>query len=62
MNQYWYSPHTIETVVNVIESVSTKCAFLSTPSLFYSIKDENLKRRSILFDVCPIILSLRHRP
>ena len=35
-----------------IEASSTRVAFLSTPSLFFSLKDKALKNNSVLFDVC----------
>lgn len=34
-----------------IEASATRVAFLSTPSLFFSLKDKLLKSNSVLFDV-----------
>lgn len=50
MNQYWYSAKTIETMVAEIEDVGKRVAFLSTPSLYFSLKNEKVKRESRLFD------------
>ncbi|KAJ7545695.1 hypothetical protein O6H91_08G005900 [Diphasiastrum complanatum] len=51
LNQYWYSPHTIATLVKEIEEHAKKAAFLSTPSVFFSLKDPGLKSGSCIFDV-----------
>ncbi|KAH8965605.1 hypothetical protein BDL97_04G126500 [Sphagnum fallax] len=51
LNQYWYSPHTIAVMVQEIEEHATKVAFLSTPSLWFSLKESELKERSFFFDV-----------
>mmetsp|Transcript_8645 Transcript_8645/g.14897 ORF Transcript_8645/g.14897 Transcript_8645/m.14897 type:complete len:193 (-) Transcript_8645:309-887(-) len=50
-NQYWYSQHTIEHIVKEL-LVSTKaCAFLSTPSIYFSLpKDSQLRGASWVFD------------
>lgn len=45
MNQYWYSANTITTLIDVIRqyclrtkhSCALDCAFVSTPSLFFSL-------------------------
>lgn len=50
-NQYWYSPDTIERMVNAIQSCSKRVAFLSTPSIYFSLTDPALKEASVLFDV-----------
>jgi len=50
MNQYWYSAKTIETMVAEIEEMGKRVAFLSTPSLYFSLKNEEVKRESRLFD------------
>mmetsp|Transcript_5369 Transcript_5369/g.11800 ORF Transcript_5369/g.11800 Transcript_5369/m.11800 type:complete len:264 (+) Transcript_5369:59-850(+) len=54
LNQYWYSKNTIETICDAIRecfsiSEGTRVAFISTPSLFFSL---SLKEReqSALFD------------
>lgn len=50
-NQYWYSQHTIECIVRGIEeSGATRIAFLSTPSLYFSIPEE-LRSKCFVFDV-----------
>src|SRR5688572_2091064 len=51
MNQYWYSAATIDTMVAEIEKVAKRVAFLSTPSIYFSLKNEELRRNSKLFDV-----------
>ena len=48
-NQYWYSAFTIETLVNECERNGKRVAFLSTPSVFFSCK-EDLRTRSAVFD------------
>jgi hypothetical protein len=50
MNQYWYSATTIAAMVAEIERAGTCVAFLSTPSLYFSLADETLRERSSLFD------------
>lgn len=62
-NQYWYSSHTIEKVVEEIESclapiVNGKdenndlfyCAFLSTPSIYFSLNSKEIFEKSLLLD------------
>lgn len=56
LNQYWYSRFTIDKLCDAIrESLALrngkKVAFLSTPSLFFSLK-RNERRECALFDVC----------
>lgn len=36
-NQYWYSQLTIETLLSEITHHATRCAFLSTPSLYFAL-------------------------
>eukprot|EP00245_Coleochaete_scutata_P005797 TRINITY_DN19669_c0_g1_i1.p1 TRINITY_DN19669_c0_g1~~TRINITY_DN19669_c0_g1_i1.p1 ORF type:complete len:183 (+),score=47.58 TRINITY_DN19669_c0_g1_i1:47-595(+) len=50
-NQYWYSPHTIEVLAKEIEANATQVAFLSTPSLYFSLKSKQLKEQSYIFDL-----------
>ena len=38
-----------------IEAVSKRCAFLSTPSLYFSLRDATLKDASVVFDVRPVL-------
>jgi hypothetical protein len=51
LNQYWYSAETIATMVAEIESCATRCAFLSTPSVFFSLNSKQLQLNSKLLDV-----------
>lgn len=48
-NQYWFSENTIEFIVNQIEKYGKKVAFVSTPSVFFSV-NETIQKNSILFD------------
>jgi len=48
-NQYWFSEATIEFIVNQIEKYGKRVAFVSTPSVFFSV-NETLQKNSILFD------------
>ena len=50
MNQYWYSPNTIKRIVEDIEEQGGRVAFLSTPSLYFSVSAE-CRARSKIFDV-----------
>ena len=56
LNQYWYSKETIDTLCNAIrEGLSlvdggSRVAFLSTPSLFFSLSPKE-RQRCVLFDV-----------
>jgi hypothetical protein len=50
-NQYWYSTPTIDAMVAATEEKAKKGAFLSTPSIFYSLTSEELRKNSTLFDV-----------
>lgn len=52
LNQYWYSQQTIKALVDEIESgaCGRRIAFLSTPSLYMSLKDEAYKENSVVFD------------
>ena len=55
LNQYWYSKKTIDALCNAIReccdlSGGERVAFLSTPSLFFSMMEEERKSCS-LFDV-----------
>ena len=58
LNQYWYSNKTIAALVDEIQSSGAKkIAFLSTPSLYFSLTDSALKAASYVFDVSPSPLS-----
>ena len=56
LNQYWYSKKTIDTLCNAIrEGLSlvdggSRVAFLSTPSLFFSLSPKE-RQQCVLFDV-----------
>eukprot|EP00297_Palpitomonas_bilix_P018219 CAMPEP_0113881774 /NCGR_PEP_ID=MMETSP0780_2-20120614/8568_1 /TAXON_ID=652834 /ORGANISM="Palpitomonas bilix" /LENGTH=188 /DNA_ID=CAMNT_0000868679 /DNA_START=100 /DNA_END=666 /DNA_ORIENTATION=+ /assembly_acc=CAM_ASM_000599 len=50
-NQYWYSPRTIETIVREVETNAKRAAFLSTPSVYFSLKNKELKENSVVFDL-----------
>lgn len=55
LNQYWYSKNTIETICNAIReglsiSGGHRVAFLSTPSLFFSLSPQE-RGHCVLFDV-----------
>ena len=49
-NQYWYSPKTIEIMVQQCEQHSQKGAYLSTPSIFYNLSEEK-RKEAFLFEV-----------
>ena len=51
LNQYWYSKITIDFLVNEVTSQSTCCAFLSTPSIYFSLDaSAELRKNSSVFD------------
>jgi len=50
-NQYWYSKPTIMFLVSECEQFGNKIAFLSTPSVYFSLKNKELKANSKCFDV-----------
>ena len=51
LNQYWFSTNTIDVFVKEIEAQSVKgAAFLSSPSLYFSLKNEELKAKSKVFE------------
>lgn len=49
-NQYWYSSFTIQKVVEELIQAGGKIAFLSTPSLYFSLPEE-LRQQAFVFDV-----------
>ena len=63
MNQYWYSKPTIEFMAKEVEllcaategSEVKKTAFLSTPSIYFSLKDKDVKANSKCLDVRPFL-------
>ena len=63
MNQYWYSKATIQFMVQQVTDMCQpdqsgshykKCAFLSTPSIYFSLKDKAVKEAAKVFDVSHI--------
>lgn len=50
LNQYWYSPKTIDALVSEIQHNATRAAFLSTPSLYFALTDETLRKNSKVFE------------
>ena len=50
MNQYWYSPYTIEKIVEECESQATRICFLSTPSIYFSLKNPEIIKKSKCFE------------
>lgn len=55
LNQYWYSKNTIETLCHamresLLKSKGRNVAFLSTPSLFFSLSQEE-QENCVIFDV-----------
>lgn len=51
-NQYWFSPKTIEFIHKQIETEKAKkIAFLSTPSIYFSIENDSIKNNSKIFEV-----------
>ena len=57
MNQYWYSPTTISTIVSEVEAVAAAggqpltVAFLSTPSVYFSLPEgSGTRASSVAFD------------
>jgi hypothetical protein len=53
LNQYWYASNTIAMLTKEIEEHATKVAFLSTPSVWFSLENPDIKSRSFFFDVSP---------
>ena len=51
MNQYWYSKATINFMANECELYGKKIAFLSTPSIYFSLKNKEVRANSKVFDV-----------
>lgn len=50
LNQYWYSDHTIEALVDEIQRHATRAAFLSSPSLYFSLTNATLRANSKVFE------------
>ena len=52
LNQYWYSAPTIKALVEEIQASATKVAFLSTPSVYFSLpKGSPVREASWVFDL-----------
>ena len=49
-NQYWYSKETIDFIRSQVEKHSKGWAFLSTPSIYFSLMDKDVKSGSKVFD------------
>lgn len=50
LNQYWSSNTTNAVFVREIQMYAKKVAFLSTPSIYFSLTDDELRQRSKLFE------------
>jgi hypothetical protein len=62
INQYWFSESTIEFIINQITlntDDSSKIAFVSTPSIFFSCNSQ-IQEKSVLFDYDDRLIK-RHR-
>jgi len=53
LNQYWYSPATVAVLVAEVLQHGTRAAFVSTPSVFFSLPPCALKDCSRVFDIDP---------
>ena len=51
LNQYWYSKPTIQFMVEQCQDHGKRIAFLSTPSIYFTLKDKEIKANSVCFDV-----------
>ena len=51
LNQYWYSKPTIQFMVDLCETHGSRIGFLSTPSIYFSLKNKELKANSVCFDI-----------
>ena len=55
-----YSQPTIAAFVDAVQEqagAAGRCAFLSTPSIFFSLDSDAVKQNSVLFDVCAHVLT-----
>ena len=50
LNQYWYSPATIAALLDEVRMVGGRAAFVSTPSLYFSLTAAE-RESSFVFDV-----------
>jgi 16S rRNA G966 N2-methylase RsmD len=51
LNQYWYSKKTIADLADQVDRNATKCAFLSTPSIYFNLQNKEVKSNSKNFDI-----------
>ena len=58
LNQYWYSKETIDFIITEASTQGKRIAFLSTPSVYFSLKDPAVKAASRVFDVLIFRLTL----
>lgn len=51
LNQYWYSSHTISVLLKEIQEVAKRVAFISTPSVYFSLpKGSAVREASYVLD------------
>ena len=55
MNQYWYSQPTIEALAGEAVRLNAKAAFISTPSLFFSVPKATRKKVGVFGCDCPLM-------
>eukprot|EP00762_Andalucia_godoyi_P002773 ANDGO_04392.mRNA.1 Protein-lysine N-methyltransferase DDB_G0272708 len=54
-NQYWYSKPTIDAMVSEVLANARCAAFLSTPSVYFSLPDDSdVRKNSIVLDIDPV--------
>ena len=56
-NQYWYSKETIDFIVEEVTTHGKRAAFLSTPSVYFSLKNPEIKSASRVFEVFKFLLN-----
>ena len=61
LNQYWYSKETIDFIITEASTQGKRIAFLSTPSVYFSLKDPAVKAASRVFDVLIFRLTLSNQ-
>ena len=52
-NQYWYTRHTIAVLADEVEQAGGRCAFLATPSVYFSLGSETSLAAGAVFDLDP---------
>jgi len=52
-NQYWYTRHTIAVLADEAEQAGGRCAFLATPSVYFSLGSERALAGGAVFDLDP---------